>query len=358
MTLWRRFKNHKGALAALVIIFILALLSLCAPLIEYSLGVSHMRAKLSETHKPASWPHLLGTNEVGQDVFTRLIFGGRISLSVALIAALSSAFIGTFIGLISGFYGGRLDNILMRFTDAMLSIPVLPLMIVFAAFDLEEFFGIKNNLINIFFICIIISLVFLFFKFISDTSMKRRQKKYFLYLLFNSSYVFLFIFISYIIIFMLIPWKTLGSVSLVSITKLIVIIILFGWMGVARLARAAALQLKNMEYVRAAYGLGATNKRIILAHILPNAMAPIIVATTLEIGINILYEASLSFLGLGIQPPLSSWGNMLNNAVEYIKTSATLAFWPGFFIFVTVASFNFLGDGLRDALDPHQSLRR
>jgi peptide/nickel transport system permease protein len=114
------------------------------------------------------------------------------------------------------------------------------------------------------------------------------------------------------------------------------------------------LQLRNAEFVKAAHALGASNARIILLHIFPNAIAPIVVAATLEVGENILYEAALSFLGLGIQPPLSSWGLMLNNAIEYLKICPSLAFWPGFLILITVAAFNFLGDGMRDALDPYR----
>jgi peptide/nickel transport system permease protein len=162
---------------------------------------------------------------------------------------------------------------------------------------------------------------------------------------------------AYSLIFIAIPWKSLGEGNFASVIKLILIIVFFGWMTVARLARASAMQLKNMEFVVAAHALGASHARTLLSHIFPNALAPIIVAATLEVGGNILYEAALSFLGLGVQPPVSSWGNMLNNAVEYIKSSPSLAFWPGLFILITVACFNFLGDGMRDALDPHQVMK-
>ncbi|MES2503348.1 MAG: ABC transporter permease [Myxococcota bacterium] len=290
---WRRFKKHRLALGSAFILAILVLLALAAGLIQSFLGVSHDMASLELVNRPAGWPYLLGTNELGQDVFTRLLFGGRISLAVGIIAAITSAIIGSIIGLLAGYFGGWLDTCLMRFTDAMLSIPVLPLMIVFSAIDLEIMFGPSS--------------------------------------------------------------LTSGNFS--SVVKLIIIIVFFGWMTVARLARAAALQLKNLEFVTAARSLGAGNLRILLVHIFPNALAPIIVAATLEVGENILYEAALSFLGLGVQPPVSSWGNMLNNAVDYIKTDPSLAFWPGFFILLTVSCFNFFGDGLRDALDPHQVMK-
>lgn len=290
---WKRFCKHKLALYSSVILIFLCLLAVCAGLIESFLGVSHDMASLELVNRPAGWPYLLGTNELGQDVFTRLLFGGRISLAVGVLSAVSSAIIGAIIGLLAGYYGGYLDSFLMRFTDAMLSIPVLPLMIVFSAIDLEILFGVNR----------------------------------------------------------------LTSGNFASVIKLVLIIVFFGWMTVARLARAAAMQLKNLEFVTAARSLGAGDLRLLLVHILPNSLAPIIVAATLEVGGNILYEASLSFLGLGIQPPVSSWGNMLNNAVDYIKTDPSLAFWPGFFILVTVSCFNFFGDGMRDALDPRQVMK-
>ena len=290
---WKRFRKHKLALYSSVILIFLCLISIFAGVIESFLDVSHDMATLELVNRPAGWPYLLGTNELGQDVFTRLLFGGRISLAVGVLSAVTSAIIGAIIGLLAGYYGGYLDSILMRFTDAMLSIPVLPLMIVFSAIDLETLFGVNR----------------------------------------------------------------FTSGNFASVIKLILIIVFFGWMTVARLARAAAMQLKNLDFVTAARSLGAGDLRLLLVHILPNSLAPIIVAATLEVGGNILYEASLSFLGLGIQPPVSSWGNMLNNAVDYIKTDPSLAFWPGFFILVTVSCFNFFGDGMRDALDPHQVMK-
>ncbi|MBH1988845.1 MAG: ABC transporter permease [Myxococcaceae bacterium] len=291
--IWKRFRNHQLAFYASIVLLILCMLALAAGWIEALLGVSHDMADLSLINSPAGWPHLMGTNELGQDVFTRLLFGGRISLTVGVLSALTSALIGALIGLLAGFYGGVLDSVLMRFTDAMLSIPVLPLMIVFSAIDLKMIFG-------------------------SESMMDGN-------------------------------WA--------SVLKLILIIVFFGWMTVARLARAAAMQLKTLEFVTAARSLGATDIRLLWVHILPNSLAPIIVAATLEVGGNILYEASLSFLGLGIQPPVSSWGNMLNSAMDYMKTDPSLAFWPGFFILITVACFNFFGDGMRDALDPHRVMK-
>jgi len=353
---WRRFKKHHLAVFSLLVLIFLFLLSAFASILESCLQVSHDVANLALINHPFSWPHLLGTNELGQDVFSRLIFGGRISLSVGIISALSSALIGTVIGLIAGYFGGIIDLLLMRFTDAMLSIPVLPLMIVFAALDLNSLFVYDFNLSKGFLLGLVTFSIVLCLKFASY-SRKSAKRPDFTALVGDALIIGCVSCALYLVFFNLFPWRTITSGSLGSVVKLILIIVLFGWMTVARLVRAATLQLKNMEFIIATRALGASNWRIVLAHILPNALAPVIVAATLEVGDNILYEAALSFLGLGIQPPVSSWGNMLNNAIEYIKTYPMLAFWPGFCILITVACFNFLGDGLRDALDPHQIIK-
>ncbi len=354
---WRRFGKHRLAVISAVILVFLAVLSLCAPLIERFLGVSHSNASLIGANLPSMWPHILGTNELGQDLFTRLIFGGRISLTVGFLAAISSAVIGAIVGLFAGYFGGRTDAILMRFTDAMLSIPVLPLMIVFAALDLNRLFSLRADPSVMYLIFLALAAFIMLFRFMADNHQKKRQKRYFINMIIDSVLITSFFLVVYLLMFKIIPWQSMGKGNFSSVVKLILIIVFFGWMTVARLARASALQLKNMDFVVAAQALGASHRRILLAHIFPNALAPIIVAATLEVGENILYEAALSFLGLGIQPPVSSWGNMLNNAVDYIKTTPSLAFWPGLFILVTVACFNFLGDGMRDALDPHQVMK-
>lgn len=353
---WRRFKNHKLALYSLFVLLVLVLLALFAPLIEWLLGVSHTAARLSDINLAVSWPHILGTNELGQDVFARLIYGGRISLSVGFIAATTSALIGTVIGLLAGFYGGNIDAVLMRFTDAMLSVPVLPLMIVFAGLDLKMLaspLGLMPSLVLAFAIWAFYMLLRLFM----DDREKKTRKYYGVSLVRDGLIVAASLMLAYVFFFRVIPWQSFGDGNFASVIKLIVIIVFFGWMTVARLARASALQLKGREFVLAAKALGASDARILWSHIFPNALAPIVVAATLEVGSNILYEAALSFLGLGIQPPVSSWGNMLNNAVDYIKIAPGLAFWPGLFILITVSCFNFLGDGMRDALDPHQVLK-
>ena len=284
----RRFLQHRLAVASLLTLLLLALLSLGAPLLEDLLGLDGQTTNLFQQNQPPSLEHPLGTDEIGRDLLARLLQGGRVSLAVAVVAALASAVIGTTIGVIAGYYGGRFDALLMRFTDGVISLPLLPLLIVLAAIDLSKL-GLPPSVTQ------------------SED---------------------------------------------VSLYRIILIISLVGWTTVARLVRAETLTLKQREFVRAAVAQGSTGGRIMRVHILPNAVSPIIVATTLSVGNIILFESVLSFLGLGIQPPVASWGNMLTNAQELIWSAPQLAVWPGLLIFVTVIAFNFLGDGLQDALDP------
>jgi peptide/nickel transport system permease protein len=238
--------------------------------------------------QPPSAQHPLGTDELGRDLLCRLLYGGQVSLAVGLIAAVFSAIIGTAIGLVAGYAGGLADRVLMRVNDAVIALPLLPLLIVLAAVDLGKL-GLPPEI---------------------------------------------------------------ATSENVSLYRIVVIVSLFGWNTVARLVRAETLALRQREFVRAAVALGTTPRSIMWRHILPNAVSPIIVATTLSVGQIILFESTLSFLGLGIQPPTASWGNMLTNAQEVIWSAPELAVWPGLLIFLTVIAFNFLGDGLQDALDP------
>jgi peptide/nickel transport system permease protein len=284
----RRFLRHHLAVASVVVLILLALASLAAPLVERALGINANAADLLLRLEPPSAAHPLGTDELGRDLLCRLLYGGRISLAVGLVAAVFSAIIGTAVGLVAGYAGGAVDRVLMRINDAVIALPLLPLLIVLAAIDLEKL-GLPPAI---------------------------TQSEH------------------------------------VSLYRIVVIITLFGWNTVARLVRAETLALRQREFVRAAVALGTTPRGIMWRHILPNAVSPIIVATTLSIGHIILFESTLSFLGLGIQPPTASWGNMLTNAQEVIWSAPELAVWPGLLIFLTVMAFNFLGDGLQDALDP------
>ena len=284
----RRFARHRMALASGALLILMALAAGAAPLVEMLLGVDGNEVDLLARFGAAGPGHPLGTDELGRDVLVRLLFGGQVSLTVALITAFAAALIGAAIGLVSGYYGGWVDGLLMRLTDGVIALPLLPLLIILAAVDLNK-----------------------------------------------------------------IPFLDgLDDSPASSLYRIVLIITLVGWTTVARLVRGAALSLRTREYVLAARAMGAGGLRIMTVHILPNVMSPIIVATTLSVGNIILFESVLSFLGLGIQPPIASWGNMLNNAQELIYEAPALAFYPGMAIFLTVIAFNFLGDGLQDALDP------
>ncbi len=240
--------------------------------------------------------HLLGTDELGRDVLIRLVYGTRVSITVGLMVAFAAAFIGLIIGSLAGYYGGYLDATLMRLTDALISLPILVVLIVVSAIDLGNIIGGT-------------------------------------------------------------PLSFIVGSDYESIFKMVFILCLFSWMQVARLVRGSILSIKEQEFIMAAKTLGARDSMIILTHVVPNVIAPLLVAVTLGIGNSILFEAALSFLGLGIQPPTPSWGNMLFNAQEMVQHAPMLAILPGLLILATVISFNFVGDGLQDAIDP-KSIRR
>lgn len=284
----RRFRRHRLAIFSAGLLLLMIALVLAAPLFEIWLGVGANEVDIFSRVQPPSLAHPLGTDELGRDVFLRLLYGGRISLFTGLTAAVFAASIGTVVGLFAGFLGGRVDAALMRLTDSVLALPLLPLLIVLVAIDLNKL-GLPQSIVE------------------SED---------------------------------------------VSFYRIVFIVAITGWTTVARLVRGATLSLKEQEFVMAARGVGASNLRIMFSHILPNLLSPIIVAVTLSVGSVILLESVLSFLGLGIQPPMASWGNMLTNAQQLIWEAPMLAVYPGLLIFITVISFNFLGDGLQDALDP------
>ena len=268
--------------------FVLLALLLAAALLAPWLAADPETMNLAAIHAGPSLAHPLGTDELGRDVAARLLHGGRVSLAVALTTAVLAALLGTAIGLVAGYRGGWLDALLMRLTDGVMALPLLPLLIVLAALDPAKL-GIGDEA--------------------------------------RASEIFM-------------------------IGRMVVIIALVGWTGAARLVRAQTLSVKTRDYVRAATALGAGPVRIMVRHILPNVASPMVVAATLAVGNIILVESALSFLGLGVQPPMASWGNMLTGALDLIWSAPALAVWPGAMIFVTVLCFNFLGDGLQDALDP------
>jgi len=273
---WRRFARHRAALFSACLLFVFVLIATVGPFLspyEYD-AITYTGAQ------PPSLHHPLGTDELGRDEATRLMYGGRVSLMVGIVVAVLASGIGTVVGMTAGFYSGRVDNALMRFTDMMMALPLLPLLMVAG-------------------------------------------------LVFN-------------------------DLGLPSIWVIPLILGVLEWMVVARLVRGAFLALREKEFVEAARAMGASDWRIITRHLLPNAVAPIVVSATLVVGAAIIVESVLSFLGFGIQPPTPSWGNMLSSARSTMVLHPWLVWAPGAAIVATVLSVNFLGDGLRDALDPTQ----
>jgi len=298
---WRRLLRHRLAMlgAFVLIFFVLAsllasvdipsikILSLETPPIHFGLAPYEFDAvDMSVAFSGPTKEHIFGTDVLGRDTFTRLLYAGRISLSVAGITTILSVIIGVIIGAVAGYIGGWVDTILMRFTDIMLTLPVLPLLMI-ASKSLREMVALQ---------------------------------------------------------------KMFGQ--LLSVVIIIAVITIFGWMTVARLVYGSVLSLREREFMEATRALGASGIRLIFSHLVPNSLAPIIVSLTLEFGAVVVYEATLSFLGFGIMPPTPSWGNMLTDVQRFILRNPWLAFYPGMCIFLTVLAINFLGDGLRDALDP------
>jgi peptide/nickel transport system permease protein len=285
--------EHRMAVAGIWIISIFVVTALGADVIAKLTQLDPNAQDLLGRYGPWSRDHWLGTDEIGRDVFIRLIYGGRISLLVAFSSATAAMLIGVTVGSVAGYFGGFWDTLLMRVTDSLLALPLIPIMIILAAIDFGKIPGLAPLL---------------------D-----------------------------------------GEDS--SILKMILIFTLFSWMTQARLVRGAILSIREQEFVLAARISGMRHSRIIFEEILPNVLSPVIVSVTLAVGQAILFEAALSFLGLGIQPPVASWGNMLNSALEVIYNTPSLVALPGFLIFLVVVSFNFVGDGLQEALDP-KTIRR
>lgn len=268
---WRRFKRHKLAVASLIILLLLYLVAIFAPFLATH---DYRAVKPTNRNSPPSKEHWFGTDDVGRDIYSRILHGARISLSVGFVAAGFAVLVGTTVGAVAGYFGGLVDDVLMRITEVFMAFPTFFLLITVVSI-------LPRSIFNI-----------------------------------------------------------MGVIGLTS------------WPGLARMVRAEFLSLREQDFSEAARAIGAGNWRIIFRHILPNAMAPIIVSATLRIGGAILSESGLSFLGLGVQEPFPSWGNILNRGRNFIRYAPWITIAPGIFIFVTVLCFNFIGDGLRDALDP------
>lgn len=289
VSFWTRFRKHRLAIAGFTVLVLMILAAVFAPWISPFDPNAIDNVWWHGNPVPPCFVnaaicghHLLGSDEVGRDLLSRLFFGARISLQVGLYSVIMEVVIGTVLGAVAGYYGGWVDYVIMRVTDVFLCIPLLPLLLVITAI-----FVVKTPKASLSFLWIVI---------------------------------------------------IIGSLS---------------WAGVARLVRASFLSLREREFAEAARAVGDGDGRIIFRHLLPNAVAPIVVQATLDVANIITLESTLSFLGFGIQPPTASWGSMLANAQEVINTGWWVAIFPGLCILVTVLAINYIGDGLRDALDPN-----
>lgn len=297
----RRFRKHRMAMFGLSLLVLLILYisfasifsrGYCAPIKQDLTGEAW--ANCNDTSlklQPPSAQHIFGTDVIGRDIFARTIYGGQISMLIGISAAIVEVVLGALIGALAAYYGGWVDSLLMRFTEAMLNIPSLFLLIIGA-----RFFGGSLPDLHIF-----------------------------------------------------------GRDLTGGVIVIILIIGATSWMYLARIVRANVLSLRERDYVSAARALGSSDRRIIFTHLLPNTTAPLIVSATLGVANAILSEAYVSFLGLGVQGATATWGNMLDGAYQYLESAPWLWFFPGTMILLTVLGINFLGDGLRDALDPYST---
>jgi peptide/nickel transport system permease protein len=284
---WTRFKRHRLAVYSVILLTIIILACLFAPLVAPYSPTEIQKDENGAILKnnPPSKEHLMGTDGIGRDVFSRLLYAGRISLLLAFVVTIFTESAGAFIGAISGFFGGTIDEIIQRTTEFFITLPLLPLLLAFSAL----LRGVQ-------------------------------------------------------IPFLPAEWSSVFIIA--------VILILFSWMQSARLMRGMVLSLRNQEFTEAARAMGLGDFGIIVRHMIPNAMAPVIVSATLSLGGVIIYESALSFLGFGVQPPVPTWGNMLAEYQTDMWTQPAKVFYPGLAIFVVNLSFNYMGDALRDALDP------
>jgi peptide/nickel transport system permease protein len=278
-TIIRRFFKHKLASIAVAVLAVLVLASVFA----FATPYSPTEQEPANRFQKSSMEHWFGTDELGRDIFTRILYGGRVSLAVGLFSTFLSIALGVVVGSLSGYFGGWVDSILMRITDAFLTFPTIFVLIILGAFLREQ----------------------------------------------------------------QVPWLK-NSVVIV-----IIIIAVLAWMWPARLVRGLFLVLREREFVTASRALGGSHLRIIVRHILPNCIGPILVSGTLQMAYAIITESGLSYLGFGVQPPTPTWGSILATAQDQVFRAPWIAFYPGLMIFITVMTINYIGDGLRDAFDPY-----
>ena len=304
-----RFKRHRLAMVSLVVMTVIFIITILAPVIApftvQELSVNDYFVPWGAVDEETGRVHYLGTDHIGRDYFSRLIYAGRISLTIAIVSVIISEVTGIVVGAVSGFFGGWIDSILMRFVEFMLTIPLLPLLLIISSMLLrnEDLIAIPEPLLN----------------FMGN-------------------------------LLLLSPRDARNAVLI------ILILAGFGWLNAAQLMRGMVLSLREQTFVEASRSLGASNYRIIMRDMIPNAMAPIIVDASLGLAGYIVTEAALAFLGFGIQDPIPTWGNMLSASQEFMLDRPWLPLVPGLPIFLCSLAFNYIGDGLRDALDPRLKL--
>lgn len=283
---WRRFRRHRLAMAGAGVFLLLTGSCLLGPEI-YHVGINTIDFHASMA--PPSWAHPLGTNDLGQDMLARILWGGRVSIAVGITAMLMSVTIGTLVGALSGYFGRTTDLVLMRITDVFLSLPQLPLLLLVIYLFRDRLTKMVGPQLGIFWLIVVV----------------------------------------------------IGGLN---------------WMPTARLVRAGFLSVKEKEFIEAARSVGVGPAAQIFRHILPNVMSPVIVSATLSVGSAIIAESTLSFLGLGFPPDVPTWGRLLYDAQNYLDLAPHMALFPGLVICLAVLSVNYVGDGLRDALDPLRTL--
>ncbi|MFN8439446.1 MAG: ABC transporter permease [Caldilineaceae bacterium] len=279
---WRQFRRHRLAMVGAVALLVIIISTVVGPFVYTT---PYNKVDFAVASQGPSWNYPFGTNDLGQDMLARVLWGGRISVAVSVFAMLVAITLGTLIGSLAGFFGGSLDLFLMRLTDIFLALPQLPLLLLVIYLFRQSITAAVGPELGVFVLIVLI----------------------------------------------------IGGLN---------------WMSVARLVRANFLVLREAEFVTAAQAVGVPEGQIIRRHLLPNTLGPVIVAATLAVGSAIITESSLSFLGLGFPPDTPTWGRMLFEAQNYVEFTPSMALFPGLFIFVTVLSINYIGDGLRDALDP------
>lgn len=304
-----RFKRHRLAMVSLIVMTVILIITILAPVIApfkvEELSVNDYFVPFGTVDTETGRVHYLGTDHIGRDYFSRLIYAGRISLTIAILSVIISEAIGIVVGAISGFFGGWLDSVLMRFVEFMLTIPQLPLLLIISSMLLrnEDLIPLPESLL----------------KFVGNIML-------------------------------------LGPRDARNAILIVLILAGFGWLNAAQLMRGMVLSLKEQTFVEASRSLGASNYRIIMRDMIPNAMAPIIVDGSLGLAGYVVAEAALAFLGFGIQDPVPTWGNMLAASQQFMLDRPWLPLVPGLPIFICSLAFNYIGDGLRDALDPRLKL--